>query len=201
MEENELNMVNVQDHTKMLKKATLKLKIEALHGKMKAEEKDKKISDFISKKVQVLVTTTVIEVGVDVPEATLIIVENAERFGLAQLHQLRGRVGRSNIRSYCILISDSKDKNARSRLTYLMKCHNGFEIAQKDLEIRGPGEFLGVKQHGFFGFKMAELTRDTKWLEITRNISKEIIERGCLDKPEFGNLKKKLYRKYDSNDC
>ncbi len=201
VEENELNMVNVQDHTKMLKKSYPEIKIEALHGKMKAEEKDKKISDFISKKVQVLVTTTVIEVGVDVPEATLIIVENAERFGLAQLHQLRGRVGRSNIRSYCILISDSKDKNARSRLTYLMKCHNGFEIAQKDLEIRGPGEFLGVKQHGFFGFKMAELTRDTKWLEITRNISKEIIERGCLDKPEFGNLKKKLYRKYDLPDC
>jgi ATP-dependent DNA helicase RecG len=195
VEENDLNVSNVEDLGARLKKEYPALKIQVLHGKMKNDDKDRILKDFLLKKIQVLVSTTVVEVGVDVPWATLMIVENAERFGMAQLHQLRGRVGRSHLKSYCILISDSKEETARSRLKYMMKSHDGFEISQIDLEMRGPGEFLGVKQHGFFEFKLANLIRDVRLLESIKLLASDIVEKGYLLLPEYKDLAKVLKEK------
>lgn len=199
VEENELNVSNVEDLYMRLKKEYPDLKIQVLHGKMKNEEKDRIIKDFLSKKIQVLISTTVIEVGVDVPDATLMIVENAERFGMAQLHQLRGRVGRSNLKSYCIFISDSKEEAARSRLNYMMKCHDGFEISLKDLELRGPGEFFGLRQHGFFELKLANHIKDLKLLENIKMLAVDIIEKDKLSlkeyKPLAQLLKEKIFKR------
>ncbi len=192
VEENELEITNVQQHKEYLQQKYPHLKIEMLHGKLKQEEKDRILNEFLAKNIQVLVATTVVEVGVDVPYATLMIVENAERFGLAQLHQLRGRVGRSSLKSYCILISGSNQGTARERLNYLMNCHDGFKIAQKDLELRGPGEFLGVKQHGFFEFKFASFTKDMDTLKITQKLAQDILDKDCLSLPEYANLKNLL---------
>ncbi|MGI6484963.1 MAG: ATP-dependent DNA helicase RecG [Tepidanaerobacteraceae bacterium] len=188
VEDNQLDLANVLNLQKYLKQNYSEIKTEILHGRLKPDEKDEVIERFISGQTQVVIATTVIEVGVDVANATLMIIENAERFGLAQLHQLRGRVGRSSLKSYCILISDSKDNNARERLIFLMKCHDGFEIAQKDLELRGPGEFLGYKQHGFGQFKTANMLDNIQILEQTKNLSKKILEKNCLSLPEYRNL-------------
>jgi len=189
VEENELDVISVEHHKEYLQREYPFLKIAMLHGKMKQDEKDQILQDFLSKKVQVLVATTVVEVGVDVPFATIMIVENAERFGLAQLHQLRGRVGRGSLKSYCILISGSNQGNARERLNFLMRCHDGFEISQKDLELRGPGEFLGEKQHGFIEFKFASFTKDVEILKITQQLADEILSKKLLMLPEYKNLK------------
>jgi len=195
VDENDLDMINVEQHHALLQKQYPHIKIKMLHGKMKQDEKDNILKEFLLKKTQVIVATTVVEVGIDVPMATLMIIENAERFGLAQLHQLRGRVGRSSLKSYCFLVSGSEKGNARERLQYLMKCHDGFMIAQKDLELRGPGEFLGVKQHGFVEFRFANLANDTKVLETTQKLAAHILEKEYLSLPEYKNLKEFLYTK------
>ncbi|WP_041591432.1 ATP-dependent DNA helicase RecG [Tepidanaerobacter acetatoxydans] len=195
VEENELEIINVEQHTAYLRQEYPYLQIGMLHGKMKQDEKDKMLNRFLLKKIQVLVATTVVEVGVDVPLATLMIVENAERFGLAQLHQLRGRVGRSSLKSYCILISGSNQGTARERLNYLMNCYDGFKISQKDLELRGPGEFLGVKQHGFFEFKFASFIDNIEILKTTQKLANQILEKKYLLLPEYKNLKKSLETK------
>ncbi|WP_416862679.1 helicase-related protein, partial [Helicobacter ganmani] len=131
--------------------------IAMLHGKMSSEEKDELMQKFGCGKIDLLVTTTVIEVGVDVPNATVIMIENAELFGLSQLHQLRGRIGRGSFDSLCILVSDLKTLENKERLKTICNTNNGFEIAEKDLEIRGPGDFFGDKQHGMPNFKIANL--------------------------------------------
>ncbi len=151
------------------------LKVGLLHGKMKTDEKDKVMSDFKNKEYDVLVCTTVVEVGVDVPNATVIVIENAERFGLSQLHQLRGRVGRSSVQSYCVLVSSSKNEETQHRLNVLVQTNNGFIIAEKDLEIRGPGEFLGVKQSGLLELHLADLTKDIYILEMAREDAGEYL--------------------------
>lgn len=145
------------------------IKVGLLHGKMKTDEKDKVMSDFKNKVYDVLVSTTVVEVGVDVPNATVIVIENAERFGLSQLHQLRGRVGRSELQSYCVLVSSTKNEDTLKRLDVLVKTNDGFIIAEKDLEIRGPGEFLGFRQSGIVELHLADLTKDLHILELARN--------------------------------
>lgn len=144
------------------------LKVGLLHGKMKNDEKDKIMSDFKNKIYDVLVSTTVVEVGVDVPNATVIVIENAERFGLSQLHQLRGRVGRSELLSYCVLISSVKNEETLQRLNVLVQTNDGFIISEKDLEIRGPGEFFGVRQSGLIELHLADLTKDLHILEKAR---------------------------------
>ena len=151
------------------------LKVGLLHGKMKTDEKDKVMQDFKNKKYDVLVSTTVVEVGVDVPNATVIVIENAERFGLSQLHQLRGRVGRGESQSYCILVSSTQNEETLHRLNVLVQTNDGFVIAEKDLEIRGPGEFLGVRQSGLVELKLADLTRDLPILEKAREDAKEYL--------------------------
>ena len=127
----------------------------------------------MDKLYDVLVCTTVVEVGVDVPNATVIVIENAERFGLSQLHQLRGRVGRNSLQSYCILVSSSRNEDTVHRLNVLVQTNDGFIIAEKDLEIRGPGEFLGTRQSGIAELHLADLTRDLPILEVARKDAKE----------------------------
>ena len=140
------------------------LKVAFVHGKMKATEKDTVMSAFAAGKTDILVSTTVIEVGVDVPNANLMVVENAERFGLSQLHQLRGRVGRGAHQSYCVLVSDNKNDETRQRLKAMTKTADGFKIAEEDLRLRGPGDFFGVRQHGLPGLRVADIGCDTRLL-------------------------------------
>ena len=146
-----------------------KFSVALLHGRMKPEEKEKVMNDFVSGQTQILVSTTVIEVGVDVPNASLMVVEHAERFGLSQLHQLRGRVGRGAEQSYCVLLaSDKQTEVARERLGIMEETNDGFKIAEKDLEIRGPGEVMGTRQAGLPEFRVANLVRDLDILQIAR---------------------------------
>ena len=140
------------------------LKVAFVHGKMKAKEKDAVMSAFAAGETDILVSTTVIEVGVDVPNANLMVVENAERFGLSQLHQLRGRVGRGQHQSYCVLVSDNKNDETRQRLKAMTKTADGFKIAEEDLRLRGPGDFFGLRQHGLPGLRVADLGCDTRLL-------------------------------------
>lgn len=141
------------------------IRIGLLHGRMKAAEKESVMRDFANGETTVLVSTTVVEVGVDVPQATVMVIENAERFGLAQLHQLRGRVGRSAAQSYCILISDTENDETRRRLTFLCKTNDGFAISEEDLSMRGPGDFFGTRQHGTPVFRLADPVRNMQSLK------------------------------------
>ncbi len=147
-----------------------------LHGRMKQADKDKVMSDFKDNRISVLVATTVVEVGVDVPNAVVMIIENAEQFGLSQLHQLRGRVGRGNTQSHCILVTDSKNEYTRSRVDTMVATCDGFKIANKDLELRGPGDFFGSAQHGLPSLKIANMTRDIEIVYLAQKYSSEILE-------------------------
>lgn len=148
-----------------------------LHGQQKADEKAKIMEDFKQNKIQILVSTTVVEVGVDVPNATVMVIEHSERFGLSQLHQLRGRVGRGNYSSFCFLFSHQKagESNSSIRLEVLEETNDGFKIAEADLEIRGPGEFLGVRQSGGLPFRLAHLVRDREWLIKARDDAMKLL--------------------------
>jgi ATP-dependent DNA helicase RecG len=141
---------------------------------MKSAEKDEVMELFKQGHIKVLVSTTVIEVGVDVSNASVMVIEQAERFGLSQLHQLRGRVGRGTLQSYCLLIGDPKTEEAFRRLKAMEKTNDGFELAHEDLILRGPGEFWGVKQHGLDLFKVADLLKDIELIELTKNIVNEM---------------------------
>lgn len=156
-------------------------KIGLLHGKLKNDEKEQIMADFKNKKYDILVSTTVVEVGVDVPNATVMLIENAERFGLSQLHQLRGRVGRSDLQSYCIISTATKSQETRERLQIMEQTNDGFVIAEKDLQIRGPGEFLGVRQSGLPDLIISDLIKDAKTLELARNEAIEFVKCNKLD--------------------
>lgn len=156
-----------------------------LHGKMTPKQKDAVMQAFARGDVQVLVATTVVEVGVDVPNATVMIVENAERFGLSQLHQLRGRIGRGSAKSYCILVSDAKGDTARQRLLTMKKYSDGFQIADEDLRLRGPGDFFGKRQHGLPELRLADMVEDMDTLRLCRDCADTILaDDPNLDKPE-----------------
>lgn len=151
------------------------LRVAFVHGKMKAREKEAVMSAFAAGETDILVSTTVIEVGVDVPNATVMVVENAERFGLSQLHQLRGRVGRGTHKSYCILISDSKSEETRQRLRIMTKTGDGFKIAEEDLRLRGPGDFFGLRQHGLPGLRVADLGCDAALLKEAQSAADALL--------------------------
>lgn len=146
-----------------------------VHGKMKASDKEKVMNDFYSGKIKVLVATTVIEVGVNVPNATVMVIEGAERFGLAQLHQLRGRIGRGGHQSYCIMLSDNKNAETQERLTIMTKTNDGFILAEEDLKLRGPGQFFGTRQHGLPDLKIADIIRDLSIFMEARRAAEQTI--------------------------
>ena len=171
-----------------------------LHGKMKQKEKDKTMSDFVSGKIHVLVSTTVIEVGVDVPNAVIMVVENADRFGLSQLHQLRGRVGRGTAESCCIFISNSTSKSTNERLQTLCSTTDGFKIAEADLKLRGPGNFLGKEQHGLPKMKIADLVEDRAILIASSKASEIILEDDpTLSSPQNYELKQRVNALFSKN--
>jgi ATP-dependent DNA helicase RecG len=167
--------------------------ISMVHGRQPAKQKEINMQRFIEKDTQILVSTTVIEVGVDVPNASVMIIESAEKFGLSQLHQLRGRVGRGADKSYCILLSGSKLGNdARERIRIMTSTGNGFEIAEKDLELRGPGDIEGTRQSGVLNFKLASIVQDRPLLELARNLAAEVLEKDP-DLVSAGNLRLKRF--------
>ena len=174
------------------------LRVGLLHGKMKGSEKDSIMKSFKNKEIDILVSTTVIEVGVNVPNATLMIIENAERFGLAQLHQLRGRVGRGSHKSYCILIYASKSEVCRQRMSIMEETNDGFRISEKDLEIRGPGEFFGTRQHGLPELKVANIFKHMKILKLAQQEARYIVsEDSKLQNFKNKMLKKEIMEKFE----
>jgi ATP-dependent DNA helicase RecG len=164
-----------------------------LHGRLKASEKDEIMADFIAGKTKVLIATTVIEVGVNVPNATLMVIEGADRFGLAQLHQLRGRVGRSDVQSYCVLLTSSDNPDTLERLQIMRICSDGFVLAEKDLEMRGAGQLFGFRQHGLPDLYIADIMRDTDVLMEVRELAKEALR----DKRLFMQVTKALKNQFD----
>ena len=176
-ESEQLEAENVQDYTAMLQKEMgREIQVACLHGKMKPAAKDEIMEAFGRNEIQILVSTTVIEVGIDVPNATVMLIENAERFGLAQLHQLRGRVGRGEHQSYCIFMSGSKAKETQERLKILRDTNDGFKIASEDLRLRGPGDLFGIRQSGLLNFRLGDVFQDAKILQMANEAADEIIK-------------------------
>lgn len=170
-----------------------------MHGKMRSSDKKKVMESFSNGETQLLVSTTVIEVGVDVPNAVIMVIENAERFGLSQLHQLRGRIGRGQYKSTCILITDAKNDTAQRRMKVMETTTDGFKIADEDLKLRGPGEFFGSRQHGLPEMKIADMLEDRSTLEETQRAAKEIMARDPeLSSPESAALKNEIQRLFDA---
>lgn len=197
-ESEKIDLKNATEEYEKLKVQFPNIRFGLLHGKMKPVEKDAVMEDFRQHKIDVLVSTTVIEVGVDVPNATIMMIEHAERFGLSQLHQLRGRVGRGEHKSFCIMIMGyAVSEETRTRVEFMEKTTDGFKVAEFDLEIRGPGEFMGSKQSGLPGFKMANLVRDFDLLKLARDDAFEILSKDPkLHKMENKLLREELLKSY-----
>ena len=166
-----------------------------LHGKMKANEKDKVMEKFRSGEIQVLICTTVVEVGVDVPNAAVMVIENAERFGLSQLHQLRGRVGRGSFESSCILITDNTTDECVKRMKIMSSTTDGFKISEEDLKMRGPGDFFGNAQHGLPPLKIADIACNMELMNRAQTCARELLEEDpLLEKPQNHALKMDVMR-------
>lgn len=177
------------------------LRVSLLHGRMKAGEKEKVMASFAAGESDILVSTTVVEVGVDVPNATLMVVENADRFGLSQLHQLRGRVGRGKAQSYCVLLSDTQNPETRRRLKALAATNDGFRIAEEDLKLRGPGDFFGSRQHGLPTLKAADLSCDMPLLAEARDAAQTLMAADPrLTAPEHAVLRRRIQALFDLNE-
>ena len=167
---------NVMDYHEMISEVMgPQIRTGYLHGKMKQQEKDEIMEAFGKNEIQILVSTTVVEVGIDVPNATVIMIENAERFGLAQLHQLRGRVGRGKHQSYCIFMTSSKSKGTKERLDILNHSNDGFFIAGEDLRLRGPGDLFGIRQSGIMDFKLGDVFQDNAILRQAAEEAGELL--------------------------
>lgn len=176
VEEGETDLVPAQEYAEHLRKKEFSdYTVGLLHGKMKPKEKDEVMRDFAEGKIQLLVATVVVEVGIDVPNAAVMIIENAERFGLSQLHQLRGRIGRGQFKSTCVLVSDAQNEEAVTRLGVMCKTTDGFRIAEEDLKQRGPGDFLGSRQHGLPELRLANIVNDTKILYAAQKQAQDIL--------------------------
>ena len=196
VEESEMiDAENVLDYTKILRQNLPGIRVEYLHGKMKGKEKNKIMEEFAAGEIQVLVSTTVIEVGVNVPNATVMMIENAERFGLAQLHQLRGRVGRGGKQSYCVMVNASGNKEKNRRLDVLNKSNDGFYIASEDLKLRGPGDIFGIRQSGDLEFQLADIYTDAVTLKkVSEDVNRLLEQDENLEQEENQELKKRLDR-------
>ena len=176
------------------------VKLGLVHGKMNSEDKDKIIDDFSKNQIKVLISTTVVEVGLDVPNATIMLVEHAERFGLTQLHQLRGRVGRGSAKSYCVLVKRNHSELSQNRLSILEQTSNGFLIADEDLRLRGPGEVFGQSQSGFFQYKIANMVQDGEIIREARELAFKLVSTDpSLDSPSNKEIKKVFMMKYSDN--
>ncbi|HAO10707.1 MAG TPA: DNA helicase RecG, partial [Planktothrix sp. UBA8407] len=167
----------VEEHQKLQSKVFPEFKIGLLHGRMSSAQKDEAITLFREGETEILVSTTVVEVGVDVPNATVMLIENAERFGLSQVHQLRGRVGRGKDKSYCLLMLGGSTPEARQRLQVLEQSQDGFLIAEMDLKLRGPGQVLGTRQSGLPDFALASLVEDQEVLQLSRDAAQNVLEK------------------------
>lgn len=195
-EENDLQSV-ISLYEKCKTEVFPNYRIEYIHGKMKQKEKDDIMERFKNGEIDILISTTVIEVGVDVPNSSIMVIEDAQRFGLAQLHQLRGRVGRGEYQSYCILKYEGKGKNTRERMKIMTQTNDGFVISQKDLELRGSGDFFGTNQHGIPDFKIANLFTDIDILKLAQEAASEIVnDDEKLEKPENDLLKELVKDKF-----
>jgi ATP-dependent DNA helicase RecG len=195
VEENEaLNLKAAETWAQTLQQAVFPdLRVMLLHGQMKGADKERVMAEFAAGAADVLVATTVIEVGVDVPNATLMVIEDADRFGLSQLHQLRGRVGRGKDKSYCILTSHNKNSETLQRLKALCQTTDGFKIAEEDLRLRGPGDFFGSRQSGLPVFRVANLSCDLATLKAAQQASADWIDKeGAADTPESVALRKRI---------
>lgn len=194
------NLKPVQVHAQELQKYFPDLHVGCVHGKLRPKEKNDIMSTFVAGDINILVSTTVIEVGVDVPNAALMIVENADRFGLSQLHQLRGRVGRGKHKSYCVLVSDSDNAVSEARLNVMTKTGNGFEIAEEDLKLRGPGDFFGARQHGLPAMHVADLGSDMNVLQTAQAAAQDILNADPeLSLPENAALRAAVGRLFELN--
>lgn len=173
------DLKNLEDGFKHIQEVFPEFKVCMVHGKMKPAEKDAEMQKFVSGEAHIMVATTVIEVGVNVPNASVMIIENAERFGLSQLHQLRGRVGRGADQSYCILMTSHKlSQETRKRLEIMVRTNDGFEISEADLQLRGPGDMEGTQQSGIaFDLKIANIAKDGQILQLARDIANEILDK------------------------
>jgi ATP-dependent DNA helicase RecG len=185
-ESEKLDLKHLTDGYEAIQRAFPEYQISIVHGKMKADDKAYEMKRFMEGQTKIMVATTVIEVGVDVPNATVMVIENAERFGLAQLHQLRGRVGRGADQSYCVLMSDYKlSKESKQRLGTMVRTNNGFEIAEADLKLRGPGDLMGTQQSGILDLLIADIGKDGQILQIARDAAKDILEQDPkLERPD-----------------
>ena len=176
------------------------LRVGLVHGRMKAKDKEAAMAAFARGETHILVSTTVVEVGVDVANATLMIVENADHYGLSQLHQLRGRVGRGEHQSWCVLVSDNRSPETRARLKVLVDTADGFRIAEEDLKLRGPGDFFGRRQHGLPALRMADLNTDTRVLKEARDAAVALLSADPdLSRPEHRPLQEKVRRLFEEN--
>lgn len=200
IEENELDLQNVKTYAKTLADGEFKnYRVGLLHGRLAAAEKESIMQKFKAHEIDLLVSTTVVEVGVDVPNAVIMLIENADRFGLSQLHQLRGRVGRGRYRSYCILITDNVTEDSKKRLKILSKTSDGFKIAEEDLKLRGPGDFFGSRQHGLPKLKIADMSADTELMYAAQRAAKSITEDDPeLIKPENAGIKENAMRLFQN---
>ena len=197
VEESEMiDAENVLDYTKILRNELPEsVRVEYLHGKMKAKEKNERMESFAAGEIQVLVSTTVVEVGVNVPNATVMMIENAERFGLAQLHQLRGRVGRGSSQSYCIMVNCSEEEGSMERLDILNKSNDGFYIASEDLKLRGPGDIFGMRQSGELEFRLADIFTDANLLKtVSEEVDDLLAADPRLEQDEHQELNKRLQK-------
>lgn len=194
--ENENGLISVDEIQEKLEGKLSNFKISTIHGKLKNEEKEKVFKGFGEGEIDILVATTVVEVGVNVPNATVMVIEGAERFGLSQLHQLRGRVGRGSEKSYCFLVTNSKNSNTMERLKAIEKSNDGFFIAGEDLKLRGPGEFLGVRQHGSVDLKFASSYDYSSMIEVIHEESKRIVEENLINEEGFKGIKNSIHKYY-----
>ena len=201
IEENEeMNLQSVIELTEKYKKQIFpNYRVECLYGKIKQKEKDSIMEEFKNGKIQLLISTTVIEVGVNVPNASIMVIENAERFGLAQLHQLRGRVGRGEYKSYCILKYEGNSEIIRQRMKVMTNTNDGFKIAEKDLELRGTGDFFGTKQHGIPDFKIANLFEDMDILKLAQKVAIQVMEEDSKLEQEKNILLKQMVKEKIGN--
>lgn len=201
IEDNESDLQNVKGYAKKLSEGAFKdYNVGLLHGKMPAAQKEQVMTDFKEHRIDLLVSTTVVEVGVDVPNAAIMIIENADRFGLSQLHQLRGRVGRGKYKSSCVLITDNVSDEVRERLKILSRTNDGFKISEEDLKLRGPGDFFGSRQHGLPDLKIADMSRNIDVLRKAQQTAKAVLEEDpMLEKREHACMKELVEKLFDKN--